>query len=83
MVLGSKTLREKIDIDVMKQLRGTAAASGDGASSTEPAPAEMPPMPPEVIGAFCVAVTRRQCNKWLTSRWRLLGKPMGSRTVAE
>ena len=33
----------------MKQLRDTAVASGDGASTTEHAPAEVPAMPPEII----------------------------------
>ena len=57
LILGSKTLREKLSIDVMKQLRDTAAASGGGTSSTECAPAEVPAMPPEVIGVRRVAVT--------------------------
>ena len=50
LTLGSKTLCEKLDIDVTKQFRDTTAASGGGGSSTESAPAEMPPMPPEIIG---------------------------------
>ena len=57
LMLESKTLRQKLSIDVMKQLRGTAAASGGGASSTEHPPAEVLAMPPEVIGARHVAVT--------------------------
>ena len=57
LVLRSKTLREKLSIDVMKQLRDTAAASGAGASTTEHAPAEVPAMPPEIIGVRRVAVT--------------------------
>ena len=55
--LGSKTLREKLSIDVMKQLRDTAAASEGDASITEHAPAEVPAMPPEIIGVRRVAVT--------------------------
>ena len=57
LIVGSKTLREKLSIDVMKQLRDTAAASGGGASSTEDAPAKVLAMPPEVIGVRRVAVT--------------------------
>ena len=57
LILGSKTLRGKLSIDVMKQLRDTAAASGGGASITEHAPAKVPAMPPEVIGVRRVAVT--------------------------
>ena len=57
LFLGSKTLREKLDIDVMEQLRDMAAASGGGASSMEPAPAEVSPMPPEIIVVRRVAVT--------------------------
>ena len=40
----------------MKKLRGTAAASGGGASITEHAPVEVPAMPPETIGVRRVAV---------------------------
>ena len=57
LILGSKTLRDKLSIDVMKQLRDTAAASGGGASTTEHASAEVPAMPPEIIGVRRVAVT--------------------------
>ena len=57
LVLGSKTLREKLSIGVMKQLRDTASASGRGASSTEHAPAEVPAMLLELIGVRRVAVT--------------------------
>ena len=57
LVLGPKTLRKKLSIDVMKQLQDTAAASGGGASSAEHASAELPAMPPEVIGVRRVAVT--------------------------
>ena len=56
LILGSKTLREKLSIDVMKQLRDTAAGSGGGASRTEHAPAEVLTMPPEEIGVRSVAV---------------------------
>ena len=57
LVIGSKMLRENIDIDVMKQLMDTAATSGGGASSTGPARPEVSPMPPEMIGVRRVAVT--------------------------
>ncbi|CAN0394168.1 unnamed protein product, partial [Ascophyllum nodosum] len=57
LVLGLKTLREKLSIDVMKQLRDRAAASAGGASNTEHAPAEIPAMSPEIIGVRRVAVT--------------------------
>ena len=57
LILGTKTLREKISIDVIKQLRNTTAASGGGAGSTEYAPAEVPAVPPEIIDVRCVAVT--------------------------
>ena len=56
LVIGSSTLREKLDIDVMEKLRDTARASGGGARSTEPARSEVPPMPPEMIGVRRVAV---------------------------
>ncbi|CAM9414539.1 unnamed protein product [Ascophyllum nodosum] len=72
LIVGSKTLREKLSIDVMKQLRDTAAASGGGASSTEDAPAKVLAMPPEVIGvrrveeaATCTAeVAARTLLRW-------------------
>ena len=54
---GSKTLREKLSIDVMKQLRDTSAVSGGGASITVHAPAEVPVMPPEIIGVRRMALT--------------------------
>ena len=57
LILEPKTLLEKLSIDVMKPLRDTAAASGGGASIMEHAPAEVPAMPPEVIGVRRVAVT--------------------------
>ena len=57
LILKSNTLRKKLSIDVMKEVRDTAAASGGGASITEHAPAEEPAMPPEIIGARRVAVT--------------------------
>ena len=57
LVLGSKTLHEKLSVDVMKQLKDTAAASGGGASITEHAPAEVPAMPPEIMGMRRVTVT--------------------------
>ena len=57
LILASKTLREKLSKDVIKQDRDTAAASRGGASSSEQAPAEVPAMPPEVIGLRRVAVT--------------------------
>ena len=57
LVLGSKTLREKLSIDVMKQLRDTSAVSGGGTSITEHAPAEVPVMPHEIIGVRRVALT--------------------------
>ena len=57
LILGSKTLGEKLTIDVMKQLKDTTAASGGGASITEHAPAEVPAMPLEVIGVRREAVT--------------------------
>ena len=61
-IIRPKTLREKLSIDVMKQLRDTAAASGGGASITEHAAAEVPAMPPEIIGVRRVAITRwKQC----------------------
>ena len=80
LILGPKTLPETLDIDVMKQLRDTAAASGGGASSMDHAPAEVPTMPPGVIGVRRVAVTMEAMQQGVTSSWRLLGKPMGSRT---
>ena len=57
LILGSRTLREKLIIDVMNQLRDTATASGGGASTTEKAPAKVPPMKPGVIGVRRVVVT--------------------------
>ena len=57
LVLGSKTMREKLSIEVMKQLRDTSAASGGGTSITEHAPAEVPVMPPEIFGVRRVALT--------------------------
>ena len=57
LILGSKTLREKLSVDVMKQLRDMAAVSRGGASITAHAPAEVPAMPPEIIGVRRVAVT--------------------------
>ena len=60
LILRSKTLREKLSIDVMKQLRDTAAASGGGASIMEHAPAEVPAMPPKIIGVHRVAVTTEE-----------------------
>ena len=57
LTLGSKPLREKLDIDVIKQLRDTAVASTSGTSSTESAPAEISAMPPEIIGVRRTAVT--------------------------
>ena len=57
LILGSKTLREKLDIDVMRQLRDTAVASGGSPRGTEPAPAEVPPSPPQIIGVRLVKVT--------------------------
>ena len=59
LIIGSKTLREKLSIDVMKQLRDTAAVSGGGASSTDRASAEVAAMPPEVIGVRRMAVTMK------------------------
>ena len=56
LISGSKTLREKLNIDVMKRLRDTAAALGVGASKTEQAHVEVLAMPPEVIGVRHVAV---------------------------
>ena len=41
----------------MKQLMDTAATSGGGASSTEPARPKVTPMSPEIIGVRRVAVT--------------------------
>ena len=57
LLIWSKTLREKLDIDVMKQLTDTAATSGGGASSTEPARLKVMPMSPEIIGVRRVVVT--------------------------
>ena len=57
LILGSKTLREKLRIDVMKQLKITSAASGGGASITEHAPSEVPVMPPEIIDVRRAALT--------------------------
>ena len=57
LVLGSKTLREKLSIDVMKQFRDTAAASGGDTSITKHAPAVVPAMSPEIIGVHRVVVT--------------------------
>ena len=59
LILGSKTMREKLSVDVIKQLRDTTVASGGGASITERAPAEVPAMPPEIIGMRRVAVTMK------------------------
>ena len=55
-ILGSNTLRKKLSIEVIKPLMDIAAASRVGASNTEPAPAEMPVMSPEVIVVHNVAV---------------------------
>ena len=55
--LGSKTLREELSIGVMKQPRDTAAALGGAASSTEHAPADVPAVPPEIVGVRPVVVT--------------------------
>ena len=58
-ILGSKRLRKKLSIEVMKPLMDTAPASRVGASNTEPAPAEVPAISPEVIIVRHVAVTMK------------------------
>ena len=57
LIPGSKTLREKLSIDMMMQLRVTSAASGGGESITEHAPSELSVMPPEIIDVRRVAPT--------------------------
>ena len=47
LILGSKTLRKKLDVDVMKQLREMAAQAF----------AEVPAMPPKVASVRSVTVT--------------------------
>ena len=56
-LLNLEKLREKLNIDMMKQVRDTAAASWGGASSTERTHAKVPAMPPKIIGVRRVAVT--------------------------
>ena len=63
LILRPKTLREKLTIDVMKQLRDTAVASGGGTSSTEHSLAEVPAMRPEIIGMPRVAGTMEVMQK--------------------
>ena len=63
LFLRSKTLREKFSIDVMKQLRDTATATGNGTSSTENSLAEVPAMRPEIVGMHRAAVTMEVTQK--------------------
>ena len=58
-ILGSKTLSKKLSIEVMKPPMDTAAESRVGASNTEPTPAEVPAMSPEVTIVRHVAVTMK------------------------
>ena len=62
-ILGSNTLRTKLIIEVIKPLMDIAAASRVGASNTEPAPAEVPVMSPEVIIVRHVAVTIKEVQQ--------------------
>ena len=80
LVLGSKTLREKLSIDVMKQLRHTAAAWGGDASSTEQAPAEVPAMPLEVYGVRRVAIPMEAMQQVADIEVEAAGEIMSSRT---
>ena len=57
LILRSKTLCERLNIDEMQQMRGSAAASEGGASSTEATTAEVPARPSEVIRVRRVAFT--------------------------
>ena len=56
LTLRSKMLCEKLNQNVMKQLRQTTAASGGGVSSMESAPAGVSALPSEVVGMRRVAV---------------------------
>ena len=77
LILGSKTLHEKLDIDAMKQLRDMAATSGGGASSTEPAPAEVPAMPPGIIDVRRVAVSMGAMQQVADTEVEAAGEPNG------
>ena len=59
LILGSKTLREELNTEAMKQLMDTTVMSKGGTSNTEPVPAEESVMPPEIIGVRHVAVTMK------------------------
>ena len=61
----------------MKQLRGTTVASGSGASSTELAPADVPTIPPEIIGVHRVAVTMKVMQKLADIEVEAAGKTNG------
>ena len=63
LIVGSKTLRKKLSVHVMKQLRDTAAGLGGGASRLEHAPAEELTMPPKEFGVRCVAVTMEEMQQ--------------------
>ena len=59
LILGSETLREKLNTEVIKQLMNTTVTSRGGMSNTEPVPPEEPAMPPEIIGVRHVAVAMK------------------------
>ena len=72
----STTLREKLNVDVIKQLKYMAAASRGGANSMYPAVADMPAMPPEVISVRHLAVTMEGMQQVANIEVEFAGKLM-------
>ena len=62
-ILRSKTLGEKLSIDVMKQVRDTSAASGGGTSSTDHSLTEVLTMRHKIIAMRRMAVTMEVMQK--------------------
>ena len=56
LILGSKTLLDKSNKNMMEQPKGMATASGGGVSSTEPAASKVRAIQPKVVGVRRVAV---------------------------
>ena len=80
LILGLKTMREKLNIEAMKSLMDAAAVSRVGTSNTQPASAEGQAMPPEIIGVRHVAATMNAVQQVAVIEAEDLGKPVGSRT---
>ena len=77
LILGSETQREKLDIDVMKQLSDMAAVSGGSTSSTEQAFSEVPAMPPEVTSVRCVGVPIEAIQQAVNTEMEAVGEAAG------